>query len=249
MTLIIDLGNSRLKWARLGQQSDGSKGAIEHGGRLSETTLKQLGGDGPAPQAVVCAAVASQDLIDSLTDFCARVWGIDVEYVLSSDRFLGLVNSYQQPERLGVDRWLAMLAARRIIDGWFCLIDAGTAITVDLVDAQGQHHGGWIMPGENLMHRSLIEHTGRIKTEPALVDAAWGVSTADAVALGTQAAVAGLVAEAQRKVMDFATERPQFVVTGGCGSRIIEYLNGPVMLVPDLVLDGLALWVREMHND
>ena len=248
MTLIIDLGNSCLKWTNLESKSSKPKGVLEHGGCVTQTTLMQLSRDGPAPQAIVCAAVVSQELVDSLTEISKKLWNVEVEYVQSGDRLLGLVNSYQQPERLGVDRWLAMAAARRIVDGWFCLIDAGTAITVDLVDPEGRHHGGWIVPGEHLMRSSLLANTGRIKVEPGFADGPWGASTADAVTLGVQAAVAGMVAVAEQKAMNYAPERPQFVVTGGNGSRIIECLTGPATLVPDLVLEGLALWVREMHK-
>jgi type III pantothenate kinase len=249
MTLLIDLGNSRLKWTSLPLKSAAASEVFEHGGQLSRNDLARLGDCEQRPESVVCAAVAGQSLVDALNDFCMKTWNLEVQYASSAARMRGLVNSYQDPGRLGVDRWLAMLAARNLIDGWFCLIDAGTAITVDLVDANGQHHGGWIVPGEQLMRRSLVENTGRISVEPAVMEAQWGVSTNEAVNLGAQAAVAGLTAQAEHQAIKFASQRPQFVVTGGGGSRIIGFLDGPAMLVPDLVLDGLALWVREMQND
>jgi type III pantothenate kinase len=249
MTLLIDLGNSRIKWTTLECKPGVSCDVFAHHGRFSGENLERITGSSEPAREVICAAVADQTLVGSLSAHFRRVWQREVQYVTASERCLGLVNGYREPTRLGVDRWLAMLAARELVEGGFCVIDAGTAMTVDLVDAQGRHQGGWIIPGERLMVRSLVNNTGQITQGSDKADTIWGQSTAEAVALGTRAAVAGVVAEVENRLQNSVPDQVQIVVTGGGGSRIIEFLSEPALLVPDLVLDGLALWTHNKRNE
>jgi type III pantothenate kinase len=243
-TLLFDLGNTRLKWGYLddGRVVEGDAlthhGAIDH--ELLAARLK-----GPKPDQVVCAAVAIEPLVVGLSDWLDTTWSISPTWAASQARGLGLVNSYANPARMGVDRWLAMAGARARCEGAFCVIDAGTAITVDQVDGDGVHLGGWIAPGIDLMKRSLYGGTGGVPAELAETDSTWGRSTAEAVAGGVGNAMAGLLDRAASEARELHGCDPSYWVTGGNARHVLQYLEPAATLAPDLVLEGLARWVGQ----
>jgi type III pantothenate kinase len=166
----------------------------------------------------------------------------------------GVRNGYVQPELLGVDRWLGLLAARSRRPAAACIVGVGTALTVDLLDADGQHHGGLLVPGPELMMDALVTRTARIgaaarQAEPQ-VKAGLGVNTAGAMQEGGLLAAAAL---AVRAAQDFAERNGAPVwlcLTGGGAETVAERLptNAPwpvgiagIAVQPDLVLQGLAV--------
>ena len=189
-----------------------------------------------APCRVYDDELMSRDVLEAL--HAAPMWHATV----STLRYL--INAYPKPQQLGVDRWLAMLAARAGNRGPVCVIDAGTAITIDLVSASGQHEGGYILPGVELMRRALTNETGRIQV-PELASPMTQAGT-DSVACVS----AGIWHAALGGVQSVLAEHPEHapLLTGGSADALLELgLNAESR--PDLVLEGLRLWLRHKLDD
>ena len=236
--LECDLGNSRCKWRLLGEEGS----ALEMGSFFYREGFERL----PLPQNVQrirVSAVADDTVVAGFRSRLQEL-GVEPEFAQSSAAAAGVVNAYiDSPEKLGVDRWLAVIAAYNRCGGAVLVIDAGSALTVDLVAADGVHLGGYIVPGGQLMMSSLRSDTGGVRFEPGDYSAglAFGGTTADAVNAGVLAAQAGAVLvaieEARRRIpKDFA-----ILLAGGGAGALKAGLNlgSDVEEVPDLVLDGL----------
>ena len=148
----------------------------------------------------------------------------------------GLVNSYSEPTCMGVDRWLAMLGARAGFREPLVVIDAGSALTVDLVSEDGLHEGGYILPGVGMMERSLLNDTQRVRYEgAAAVSISPGQSTLDCVSGGVWVAALGAIKLILQRVPKY-----RVVITGGDGQALISLgLKGEWR--PNLVLEGLGI--------
>ncbi len=239
--LQLDLGNSRLKWRLI----DGE------GGPAGETVLGR-GACGPDDEAwlaqpatvaaVQVASVASDETEAALAGRVRARFGLEPWFARTAARSGDLVNSYADPKRLGVDRWLAMVAARARCRERLCVVDAGSALTIDLVAADGRHEGGYIIPGPALMARALLADTDRVRFEPGAADSiAPGRSTADCVHRGIALAQAGALQLALAEATA-SGEAPIVMASGGAGEALLalaprvgaEYRQ-------DLVFEGLAL--------
>jgi type III pantothenate kinase len=173
----------------------------------------------------------------------------DVRFVRAGKNAYGIINSYKQPRRLGADRWAAMIGARAELRGAICIVDLGTAVTIDLVDKDGQHIGGQILPGLQLMIDSLEKKTNGINAPAGLQrNSAKGMrmfarNTNAAIYNGALNAVCGAIERAV-KTMRAEGFRPKIVLTGGDASRILKQLDGNILHRPNLVLQGLAFIVQ-----
>jgi type III pantothenate kinase len=150
---------------------------------------------------------------------------------------------------LGVDRWVALIAARAETRSAVCIVDAGTAVTIDAMDKSGQHLGGQIIPGPRLMAAVLSKETNDIglpkasTRDPGSGMGLFATNTGAAVHNGALSAVCGAI-ERAAKTMRSAGLRPKIVLTGGDASRILKQLDGKVLHRPHLVLQGLAHMVQ-----
>jgi type III pantothenate kinase len=149
--------------------------------------------------------------------------------------------AYAEPARFGVDRWLALLAARREAPGSALVLDVGTAVTYDLLLADGRHLGGLILPGMRMMRESLLAGTRIPAVEPADSLEPWAADTAPAVAAASVQAPAALTERLRDRLAAAAGEAPTVLITGGDAERLVAALDRPARFVPDLVLRGLAL--------
>jgi type III pantothenate kinase len=142
---------------------------------------------------------------------------------------------------MGVDRWLALIGAHRLCAGAVLVVDAGTAITYDLLLASGRHLGGLILPGIEMMRGSLLAGTNIPRVEPEERDLPWAADTGAAVGVGTIEAPAALVERLRRRLTAAAGGPSTVLLTGGDAERLRPALEEPVRVEPDLVLRGLAL--------
>ena len=174
------------------------------------------------------------------------------EFVSSSERFQDLTNGYLEPGLLGVDRWLGIIGAWTIARQALCVIDAGTAVKADAVDAAGQHLGGLIVPGIHLMRESLLKRTSDIakaaeRSTPSLAGVLAN-NTIGAVSRGSVFALAGMT----DLVVDFVAQhvgaKPKLFITGGDAPLITGAMRLPGEMVPDLVLRGLAAVAAAPRN-
>ena len=246
MTLLIDAGNTRIRWAEAVDGAVRPGGAEIHAGadlpELLDRTWSQL----PAPGGVLAANVAGEAFAASLRNWTTRRWGIAPQFVVPRRAAFGVVNAYRVPRRLGADRWAALVAARRWIAGPVCIVDCGTAITVDVLSAHGEHLGGIIVPGLGLMRRALVDCTAGVPGEPDGEVSLLARDTRDAVTGGTLYAV---VAVLDRVVGDVAEELGPglvSVITGGDAARVLPLLRSRYRHEPDLVLEGLAIIAGEL---
>lgn len=243
--LLLDIGNSRIKWG------------IYDGRKIRET--------GDIPQADIAArglSVLTARLpleVDTVyasnvagTGFAARLKVVvelhshaEVHFARVAKEAHGVTNSYGQPRRMGVDRWVAMIGAWAEHGSACLVVDAGTAVTIDAIDDAGRHLGGQILPGIGLMAKALAGETAGIplfksgaRPGASRLDI-FGTTTSAAVGLGTLGAVTGAIERAARTLGEHDLA-PVIVLTGGDASRILGALDEPAVHRPHLVLSGLA---------
>ncbi len=246
MELLIDSGNSRLKWACILEGEFRSHPPQPGGRPLSGLDLDRIwGGLKPLPRQVWIANVAGDEVARMLTDWIESRWQLSPQFVVSQPEGYGVTNAYSDPSRLGVDRWLALIGARHHHPLPACIVDCGTALTVDVLDSEGCHRGGVICPGLRLMSQSLGTETAGIGlleldlfTTGILAD-----NTVNAVGFGIRHAVIGVIEQVTRLL---AHELPglHLILTGGDATEIASFFSGKSKIVPDLVLQGLAVVSR-----
>lgn len=238
MIVELDAGNSRVKWRQLDDQHT----ATLHQGFVSELAeLEPVLAELQAPQMVRMCSVREAAVEAAVERIIHRLWGLPVHIARVVPSCAGFRNQYSDQSRLGVDRWLAMLAASNAVAGAKIIIDSGTAMTIDVVDARGLHQGGYITPGLGLMRASLVNNTRiRLASAPVTPSLALGHSTDDAVNNGTLAAQIALI---DRVVASSRQNTPDTTVyyTGGDAELLASLASHPDFeIVPNLVLDGLA---------
>jgi type III pantothenate kinase len=147
MILVIDVGNTRLKWAWLTTTGLSDQQAIVHREAKPGIWRAALFDSGQKPTRVLASNVAGPIMAKTLTQLAKKKFDVDIEFVTAGQEFQGLTNGYLDPKLLGADRWLALIGAWTLARSALCVVDAGTAVKVDSVDANGQHLGGLIVPG------------------------------------------------------------------------------------------------------
>jgi type III pantothenate kinase len=235
--LMLDAGNSGVKW-----RLEGVAPAPFEAGRcrLSDPpALDTLAALARCADEVWLASVLSDDDEARLLRALSTADGGRVRRAVSEAFCAGVRNSYQDPTRMGVDRWLALIAVRQRCRERACVVDAGTALTIDLIAADGAHEGGYILPGRALLETSLLTGTGRVRdAQPGRWSLAPGRSTAEAVTGGASLALAGAVREALERA---GAPAPRVFFSGGDGPALLEAAGCEGDLVPDLVFEGLRV--------
>ena len=248
--LLFDIGNTRVKWGVLLNNELRRTGSISHE-KLKEQGFSPLTTRLPTnADKVLASNVASTSFGTRLSGVIGMHCDCDVHFARSAATGWGVTNSYRQPRRMGVDRWVAMVGARARFRKALCVVDAGTAVTIDALDKSGLHLGGQILPGLKLMTGSLADDTSNlpaVKRAPSTSDEllpGFSGSTGSAIYNGAMAAVCGAIERAVR-AMRSRGYRPMLVLTGGDASRILTSLDADAEHRPNLVLEGLAI----MSND
>lgn len=160
MMLMVDMGNSALKWANLEQGRLSPQQRIPHQANNLEKLLTQAWRTLDMPsQGVWVSNVAGPQKAETLSHWVKTLWGLKPTFVKTSRYECGVKNGYENPEQLGVDRWLALIGAHLMEKGMLCIVDCGTAITLDVLSANGHHQGGLIMPGVTTMQIALKSDT------------------------------------------------------------------------------------------
>jgi type III pantothenate kinase len=258
--LLLDIGNSRIKWARLqGSYRRGqrfaARGAVDlvrfdARGAALESLLESTG---PRVRIVACN-VAGAAVAGRLRLLARRTGARVPQFVRSAAAAAGVRNAYAEPWRLGADRWAALIGARFENPGRaLCLVAAGTALTIDLLDERGRHRGGSIIPGPELMIKALLERTAGIRRRaggnaPRLLLARAGASpglfardTRGAVTAGAVNAAAALIGESMRAARVLLGRNPRLILSGGAAGQVGSRLRVRYALEDELVLRGLAV--------
>ena len=191
------------------------------------------------PDRLALASV-SPSLTPLLEHLVRQLWpDIPIHHAVSEAETCGVRNAYTEPHRLGVDRWMALIAARQLTTHPVCVVDCGSAVTIDVLDDKGQHLGGVIMPGLTMMRRALHRNTEQLPFAQETYPLGLGTSTAAAIHNGTRYALLGAI----ERVIASQTKTLQVFLTGGDAETLLPDLKHPVQVNPDLVLQGLALWL------
>ncbi|GGC09775.1 type III pantothenate kinase [Marinobacterium zhoushanense] len=231
--LEIDIGNTFLKW----RLRDLSSGCLRSGRVLTGEALGSLVSEwGQGIDEVWIGSVAADEVNRSLTDLLLANGFPSPRFARTEAAAAGVINSYDNPAFLGVDRWLAMLAARQRAAGACCVVDCGSAITIDYLAADGRHMGGYILPGMRLLQRALLGNTARVFVDRplAVFDPSPGRNTSDAVTHGADFMFDAI----QLRLKQSLDPQVALYITGGDG-ELFQRLLGRGEWVPDLVLDGL----------
>jgi type III pantothenate kinase len=242
MKLLLDLGNTRLKWAVAAADGWSARGAVAWDDDVP-VALKQAWNNVGPLERVLGASVVNEEREAQLADVVKQLFAQEVAWVRTPAEACGVRNAYAEPQRLGVDRFLAMVAAHAAGHAPCVLAGIGTALTLDALTADGQHLGGLIAPGPLLMQQSLLGATARVRPERpgAIRDVA--DNTADAVASGCWQAVAALI---ERFAKNIASQHPdgaqRLLLDGGDAEALLPLLGVPANVAADSVLRGLLVW-------
>jgi len=225
--LLVDIGNTRIKWQ-----------LRKAGGIVKESALlKDNAAHFSWPQNVQGVLVSSVSTNAELQELMQQLYGGRLHWLATPMReHDAFIHCYPQPERLGVDRWLAMLGARLQNDGRLLVVDAGTALTIDLLDAGNQHRGGYIVPGLDMSRKALFGGTDRVRRftddhgdESSIAP---GENTLACVSAGTLRQQVALVQSVAAEYPDY-----QCLITGGDGAVLAEQLDS--RYYPNLIFDGM----------
>jgi type III pantothenate kinase len=244
---LVDLGNSRLKCALLDAQ--GRRGeilAVGHEQANGIAALLQHLGKVRSDDELWLASVASAERTATLVAALEGI-GLPVHRVRTLASFGALRIAYADPSRLGVDRFLAMIAAGARDDGPWLLVSAGSALTVDLLARDGEHLGGAIAPMPAQMRAALAAGFTQLDLpEGQVVD--FADNTADAIASGCRGAALGLVERSLRLGRERLGSTPTLLVGGGGATLLSDLTHAPMMQLPSIVLDGLAIYVHAQER-
>jgi type III pantothenate kinase len=246
--LLVDIGNSRVKWTSLAGGVLGEQQAAAYADWTSVDWRARLFGADP-PRRVVAASVAGERGIRALDEATRAVTGRGLERVTTRRTAAGVVNGYEDPAQLGVDRWLAVIGAWHRVRGPCVVADVGTAATVDVVAADGRHRGGYIVPGPRLMVSALLASTSDLAsfraTSPPGAGTTFADNTRDAIEHGCRVALAAWIDRCVRDAGRELQTVPRLLLSGGAALEMRAILDSTFEPVPDLVLRGLAVLVGE----
>jgi len=242
--LALDVGNTRLKWA-LYERPHPDATVLAHGAeflenidRLSEGPWSQL----PVPDRMLGCVVAG-DAIKRRVQEQMELWDVSAQWVVPSAQEAGLINGYDFPSRLGSDRWVAMIGARKRMLARgparpLVVVMVGTAVTVEAIDAGGRFWGGLILPGHGIMLRALESGTAGLHVPTGEVTP-FPTNTSDALTSGGTYAIAGACERMVQHLRQRTGEEPMCVMTGGAGWKMAPSMSVQFELVDNLIFDGL----------
>lgn len=233
MKLLLDIGNTRLKWALADGDRFDDGGARVHAGH-PEDCLDALPVDDP--DAVWVCSVMDAATRTRLQQALRLRWPCPPQFATSSAECDGLRSAYAEPHRLGVDRWMAMLGAWAQTRGACVVADAGTALTVDVIDAGGRHLGGLIAAGLQTSRAAVLGAT-RFDAAATVPTPHAGLGT-DTESCVDQGALLSCLGAIDRATATAPAGAPRFL-TGGDAPRLLPHLGPDWNLQPDLVLRGL----------
>jgi type III pantothenate kinase len=243
LILELDLGNTRAKWRIVKEPCEIVAQGVANLLDWLEGRFPEVWSSGVERSRI--ASVLSPETENELIAKMQSHLSISSRIATSTSSCCGVINAYENPERLGVDRWLALIAAYKMLGKAVLVIDIGTALKIDVVNDTGHHLGGYIIPGASLMEHALLDGTDRVRYESgqSIESVMLGRDTRACVQHGITAALVGAVLVANAQCQAVLGKQPLLVITGGLAAQLKECLKGAgirdINLKADLVLDGL----------
>ncbi|HVA55227.1 MAG TPA: type III pantothenate kinase [Gammaproteobacteria bacterium] len=239
--LLVDVGNTRIKWGCAQDQVISDYGALEYKDRPITEVLATAWAQLPSPERILVVNVAGSPLTQGINRYCHEHFRREPDYVQTTPHACGVTNGYIHPTQLGADRWAAVIGAYHLYSGPACIISCGTAITVDTVTREGRHLGGLIAPGIGVMQRALASVAPAIPKEPGDTVTLYARDTLTAITSGSLYAAAGLLERATTEIQAQQGALTKFLLTGGDAERMQSIIRVQFTLAPHLVLEGLAV--------
>lgn len=237
--LLVDAGNTRIKWGVHDGRRWVATGAVA---TADAESLALAWAGAPRARTATASNVAGEAVRRTLEAACARA-GTALHFIRSEARQLGVSNGYREPGQLGADRWAALIAAHHAGPGHKLVVNAGTALTIDALAADGRFLGGVIVPGPALMRRSLDSGTAGLRlTEGEFHE--FPASTPDAITSGAIQACAGAVARLGEAMGRRGVAPGRVILSGGAAAELAAHLPIAPAIHENLVLDGLVLIAR-----
>lgn len=236
--LLVDRGNTRLKW-----QLTHLDKVIAAGNQLKNIPFSTVFDD---LEAKTVSAVCVASVADELFAIELKNWLVDNDFpkpvfVTSERSACGVINGYDDPPQLGVDRWLAVIAAYNKFDGMLCVVDAGTALTMDFVLENGRHLGGYIVPGSDMQIKALLSNTKNVFVGDETDNTTLATNTTQAVVAGVRNMLASFVKQTIKEMEHKFSTPITLIMTGGGAEELAAIIRIHGILEKNLVLEGLAL--------
>jgi type III pantothenate kinase len=264
--LLFDVGNTRLKWAAVEstqRPSDRQKKLWAYSGSITSNALQSaearteiadyIAKTLPKPDAIAFTCVAGREAISNIQSLFPQWNDLTWKQLTGDSQYQGVRTLYQNPEKLGADRWAAVIGARALSNSNSLVISAGTATTIDLLGANGVHYGGWILPGLSMMQESLQSNTAQLPlAERANSQDGFGINTNDAIIGGCDAAQIGAITQAiqNAKKVNHPIEKIWF--DGGNAKVLAQELmkseisnSLSIETIEGLVLRGTWAWLLQ----
>ena len=230
--LLLDIGNTRIKSAWFDQKLSKMRIYSDINDLIHQVGIKK-------PQDIWISSVRNQQKNQIFIDQCIQYWQIEPHFLSTQPHQLGVTNGYFDYRKLGVDRWLAILAAWQIYQTAFLVVDCGSAVTLDVVNAQGIHQGGLILPGLSLMQQSLLKQTDlNFNQQPIFNELAQ--KTEIGIYSGCIQAIIGIIERVNR-----LNPIHKMILCGGDAETVGHLLDVPHLIKPDLVLQGIQFIIEE----
>ena len=240
--ILVDIGNTRIKWARHHAGKLEKMHATVHIEQAIKPALLTAWQHFPRPDCIYLACVGPQDIKQQLMQIAEQIWpGVKLHETYTQKTAHGVENAYPKYTKLGVDRWLAMLAAYHYHPSPVCIVSCGSALTLDMVDKQGKHLGGMIMPGLSLMRQALSRGTANLKACSEHYTPGLANDTEAAIYNGCLSAIRGFIEQGLMQYQQPVT----IILTGGDAEFLATSLNLTAIIDAQLVLKGLALVAQE----
>jgi type III pantothenate kinase len=264
--LLFDVGNTRLKWAAVESShhpSDRQKKLWAYSGSISSNALESaetrnelahyIANTLPEPDAIAFTCVAGEQAIANLQSLFPQWSKLNWKQLSGDSSYTGVRTLYQDPSKLGADRWAAVIGARALSKTNTLIVNAGTATTIDLLGANGVHYGGWIVPGLSLMQQSLQSHTAQLPlAERQDTGLSFGINTNDAIIHGCDAAQIGAITQAIQLAKKMNSPVEKIWLDGGNAKVLGQIMaqsdiqsSASVETTEGLVLRGLWAWLLE----
>ena len=252
MKLLIDAGNSLVKWALVNGDEWLCRGVLPtvQADRLSLDIAGQITRQNPGSglqdiQQIWASNVAGEVCAGHIRDI-GTAKTAQPNFIEAQKFQCGVINGYTSASQLGSDRWATLIAVWHLVQGTCLVVNSGTATTIDTLNAQGEFTGGLIVPGIELMQRSLVAATDQLQSAPG-VYAAFPRNSADAIYSGAIQAIGGAI---ERQYALLESDDAPVILSGGAAGLILPYLKQtlfgvPPRIVNNLVLLGLLLIARE----
>ncbi len=250
MSLTIDVGNSRVKWAEWQAGEIVASGAGVYDKKNLPASLDALLVDLKKPSVIYSVCVAAEEVRYALTQWVKQHWQLDVDFLVTGKKFNTVTHGYLDPAEHGADRWAAIVAANYLYpDVPLCVIGAGTAITVDFLKQDGRHLGGYILPSYVSMHAALTSDAANISSVlsglvagDVALDKDVPDNTDDAVNQGVHRLLQAGIHDFCKQAVRVLGDSVQVIVAGGFAETLLNYPDMPEMHhEPELVMQGLYL--------